>query len=539
MHTGGLTLKKKKEKVNNRVSLFSNLHIRTKALLICSVALTAALTMAAAMVLNAYFIRQDKFKENEKLMITSTEQLMEMAIENGVSIAGKLYNNEELFEFLDYNYKDTQEYYDAFYKFHQSNPLAIAETNLIRRYTLFTDNPTIMSGTDVIQLDTVKDAGWYNAYNKLNKTLILYCDPQTGAMSLIRKISTTNCKSYLKLDINVNLMKNYIDSMDFEGQLYIVSGGTVIYSNRDKNDLDSIAITQDFECFTKNYYSADIEYYSRADGGTLMSLLVVIWPILALFLAMTAVLFFVSRTISKDMVDRINAAKKIYAEKGDLVEMKDIQKGTDEISEMIDLCISMSDSMKVGSSEFIRSSDALREKTEDYSKLFTTAMRLDAELLVDELYPDIAIDDDAEMISLVREGAIINKLVKKYRTAHAEIANDLKKDIMVPAYSLVLLADQLFHSEGNPKITLRSPGNRIELVYENDVRPSAARILKLQAIFEDANISDEYSFNRRSIYNPYYRIKHCFGDDAVAEISNKSGFQMTISIQINMETGDE
>ena len=100
MHTGGLTLKKKKEKVNNRVSLFSNLHIRTKALLICSVALTAALTMAAAMVLNAYFIRQDKFKENEKLMITSTEQLMEMAIENGVSIAGKLYNNEELFEFL-------------------------------------------------------------------------------------------------------------------------------------------------------------------------------------------------------------------------------------------------------------------------------------------------------------------------------------------------------------------------------------------------------------------------------------------------------
>lgn len=537
MHTGGRTLKKEKDE--NRVSVFSNLHIRAKVFLICLVALAAALTMTAAMALNAFYIRKAKFEESEKLMITSTEQLIEMAIENGVSIAGKLYNNTELFEFLDYSYQDSQEYYDAFYRFHQSNPLAIAETNLIRRYTLFTNNPTIMSGTDVIQLDTVKNSGWYNAYNKLKKTLILYCDPETGSMSLIRKINTTSCDSYLKLDINVTLMKNYIDSMNFDGELYIVSGGTVIYSNRDKSDLDSIAITQDFECFTKNYYSADIEYYSSAAGGTVMSLLLVIWPMMLLFAVIALVMLLISFRMSKDMISRIDEAKKIFAEKGDLVDMKESQRGTDEIGEMIDLCISMSDSMKVGSSEYIRSSDALREKTEDYSKLFTTAMRLDAELMVDEMYPDIAIDDDAETISLVREAAMIKRMVKKFSSARLIIDKELNKDLMVPTYSLLLLTEQLFRSEGNPTVSLNSIGNRINLVYENDVRPSSARILKLQAIFEDANISDEYSFNRRSVYNPYYRIKHCFGNDAVAEIANKSGFNMTISIFIKTETGDE
>lgn len=531
MLTGGHKLEKGKEK--NKSSLLSNLSMSMKFAVMVILSVLAAAVMALVMLISVYNTRSKKYDESEKLIITSTEQIVEMAIENGVSIAGKLYDNENLFKFLDYKYKDSQEYYDAFYNFHHNNPLATAETNLIRRYMIYTNNPTILSGTDVIQLDTAKDSGWYTTYNKLKKTLILYCDPETGSMSLIRKINTDTCNSYLKLDINTSLLKNYIDALGFDGELYIVSGQTMIYSCDDDVKIDDLVITKDFDCFAKNYYSSDIEYYAVANGRTSDSLVSGGWFIIFLFMVFAAAIMAFGVWMSINIRNRIDDARDAFKENADFSALKEVEKGDDEIGELLQLCVSISESLSEGSSEFMRNSNELKEKIQDYSSLFKTAMRLDAELIVGELYPELLLDDDSEEISLAREGELIRKLSKKFGMANVAIEGELSENLYVPAYSLMLLADQLFHSEGRPSVTLSSAGNRVNLIYDNDVRPSSARILKLQAIFEDANVTDEYSFNRRNVYNPYLRLKHCFGDRASVEMASKTGFQMTISILIN------
>jgi hypothetical protein len=38
--------------------------------------------------------------------------------------------------------------------------------------------------------------------------------------------------------------------------------------------------------------------------------------------------------------------------------------------------------------------------------------------------------------------------------------------------------------------------------------------MKINAIFEDSDISGVYAFNRNNRYNPYYRLKHCLGNSA-------------------------
>lgn len=513
--------------------MLSDMSMSLKFAVLCILSVIAAALMAAVMMISVSRARSSKYDESEKMIITSTEQIVEMAIENGVSIAGKLYDNDNILKFLDYRYNDSQEYYDAFYNFHHDNMIEIAENNLIRRFTIYTNNSTVFSGTDVIQLDTAKDSGWYTTYNKLKKSLILYCDPDTGAMSLIRKINTENCNSYLKLDLNVSLLKGYIDALEFDGELYIVSGNTLLYSNDDEVKMDDISITQVFEGFKKNYYSADIEYYACDNGRTADSLMSGKWVIVLLFAVFAVLIMLLGLMMSMNIRKRIDNARNAFTENDDFSALKDVVKGNDEIGELLELCVSISDSVSEGSSEFMRSRDELNEKVKDYSDLFTTAMRLDAELFVGEMYPDLLLDDDAETISLAREGELIKKLAKKFGTARAVIEGELSDNLYVPAYSLMLTAEQLFHSEGKPSVRISSAGNRVNFVYENDVRPSSARILKLQAIFEDANISEEYSFNRRSVYNPYFRIKHCFGDRATAEVSSKTGFQMTISILIN------
>ena len=71
--------------------------------------------------------------------------------------------------------------------------------------------------------------------------------------------------------------------------------------------------------------------------------------------------------------------------------------------------------------------------------------------------------------------------------------------------------------------------------FESSDVPSKDDILKLSAIFEDNDISDEYSFDRNYRFNPYLRLKHCLGDRVEFEIPFRDRFRLVFTIKKDTE----
>ena len=107
----------------------------------------------------------------------------------------------------------------------------------------------------------------------MKKPTILCIDPATKKLILVRKLDYQELKtgdSYLCLYLNQNVLTKFADDLGFDGELYVMSGGDLLYSSDKKvKAADDININQDFECIKRNYYTVDIEFYSCASKDTL------------------------------------------------------------------------------------------------------------------------------------------------------------------------------------------------------------------------------------------------------------------------------
>ena len=201
----------KKYKKKNKGNLISNIKINTKLILIFLI-FVLSLSFVFIIMIRDLSKSDEKYKkEMEETTISAVEQYINTSIDNVVSIANTLYTNSTLYEFLNKNYDTSTEYYDAFYQIKKNNSLSVAESQNITKYTIYTENKTILSGGNFSSsLNSSEE--WYNYFVKANKPMIIYCDQQENKMSLIRKLdfytlNSGNC--YLKIDINLNLMHDY------------------------------------------------------------------------------------------------------------------------------------------------------------------------------------------------------------------------------------------------------------------------------------------------------------------------------------------
>lgn len=513
-------------------SIISDLSIKNKLLFINLMAVISVAVVIFAMIKTICSVQKEKHSEMQETIVTASEQLMEMTVESGVAIAKSIYTNENIYAFLNRDYSSSAEYYDAFYDFQKNSPLSIAETNIVRKYVIYSENPTVLTGGCISSFDSVKSQDWYHAYKKINKPMILYISDNT--VSLIRKLDfqTLNTgESCLKLDLNMSLLTNYCNNLDFHGELYIISGGSLIYSNNENITIDRTGINQDFECYTKNYYTADIEYYAHATRKPVSQFISDNLLFILILSALILVMIIFGQLLVLNIKKRIRRSAEALC-KG---EKLNINNGKDEIGELIDICAAVSEKLTLRSSEYERTNEEILQKNSNYNSLFTTAMRLDAELYTMKKYPEIC-DKDSENIPFEEEFENLRTVADKHGI---EVSTDIQgyARIEVPAYSLALIADELISSDGKTSVKAFHNENGISISFHKDKIQESSKVLKINAVFEDDNITDEYSFRHNYTYNPYLRLKHCLGSKVGAEITNRNEF--TLIININSEKSDD
>ena len=520
---------------------FSNLSVTKKFLIIDIMTVFAVLLVWAAMLNTVSKTQKSKYRQMEQTAVNVSEQMVGMTIENTVSIAKNIYTDQSIYEFLNRKYPSSSAYYEAYYPLQQNTTMKLADTNTIKDYAIYTANPTILTGGRIKKIESSQNEYWYKNFKKLGKPTVLCIDPDSRKLYLVRKLdylSIDTGESYLWIEIDINKMITAEKSLDFDGELYIMSGSTVLFSSDDSGkSADDITIRPEFDCITRNYYTLDIEYYSYARRNNLGSFIALNKILLTALLIVVLFIAFTGQIFSLNIRRRVKPVFSEYKNTGSLHSIEKSSMGRDEIGKLIGICCEMSDRLTEKGSEYQLSSDSLMRRDSDYRSLFTKAMRSDAELTVARRLPDIKLELPDEYFPLSIESALISRLADKYGVRYE---GDIRKNDRwrVPAYSLVLIAEDIFSHMNGDSVEVSAADNSAEIRFSVDKPPRSTDALKLHAIFEGDVVCDDYTFDRNNRFNPYLRLKHCLGSNVDITINSKNKFSLTFMINFNTEKGE-
>ncbi|MEE5994109.1 MAG: hypothetical protein V3G42_12865 [Oscillospiraceae bacterium] len=292
-----------------------------------------------------------------------------------------------------------------------------------------------------------------------------------------------------------------IKEIPFDGVLYIISNGAVIYSNQPFQDEMHLRITQNFYSFTKNYYTAEVEYYALANYQTVKELLLAEWYLFLIPFLLFLATIGISLLFSEDIRNRIKLIAETNQKEGALSEL--VLQGNDEIAELTAVGIALSEKLALKSGQYQRSQTAFQQKNADYRELFGESLYLDALLQVSRKFPELSIAPEKEFHSMQAELQLL-----KNNDSDMVIPENLPENWEIPIYSLLLAVNAFPEHQGNILISLEEEGVLIKI----SCGVTQKQLLKLQAIFEDGEIFSDYNFSPDNVYNPFLRLKHCLGN---------------------------
>lgn len=524
-----------------KIVLFSNFSFGVK-LLVCALMLLMVLVTTALLVLHSTVSTwKDKYNQTEETAVNAAEQLMNMSIDSTVSIAKSIYTNEAIYRFLNMTYPSSAEYYEAYYPLQQNTAMNIADTNVVKRFTIYSANPTILTGGNIRTLDSAKDEYWYQTFKKMNKPTLLCIPPDGDTPLLIRKLdymALETGESYICLEMNRAAMSKFVENLGFDGELYVMSGGTLLYSSEaGAGSVDDITIDPDFACITRNYYALDVEFYAHArEKNFLMFLSENRWYFVILtflLLLMTCGILLVYVGVRK----RVRPAIREFRETNLMSSLTKGANGSDEVGKLLDICCDMTGRLQRKGDEFEESSQNLEQKSSDYASLFRTAMRLDAELKMRSLFPELCAGVTEEEIPFMMEQDFLSAIVEHHGAKLLGTVS-VPEQWRVPAYSIALAAEWVFAHQGGVSANVTAEDGIVRVSFLTTKAPRTTEVLKLRAIFEDSGISEAYSFERDAQYNAFLRLKHCMGDAVDADVSSKGSFGLTLKLMFLPQNGE-
>lgn len=516
-----------------KLNYILNMKKRTRTNLIILIVVTLIAAFDFVLIKNISDSEKKHESELEQTIITSSEQYINSFIENIVSIGKSIYTNSNIYDFLDKNYDSALEYYDAFYELENNKYLVTAENSGIKKYTVYTDNPTVLNGGNIMNLSDSKNEKWYIQFQKLGKPMILFCNKDTKTFSIIRKLDYYNLQtgeSYLKLDINNDSIQNTLSKFEFEGKLYIMSDGMLFYSNQSDIQDSDVNISQDYVCYTQNYYSADMEFFAHADENAFLNSLRQNFIIEIVFLIILAAGITMLSFIIKSYMIRIKKSVSFYDENRSFTGFPKEYIGNDDLGQLYMHCISLSDKLTLKQHEYERCRDALIKRSSCLNELLIYALSLDSVSSFIMRYPSdkYSYGDFTERIPLEKELQILYSLEKYGLKVSADKNLDFKNLYILP-FSLACAAAYFMEYDKNINLNIECCRGFLVFDIKTECRFPQSKALKFHAVFENS-FQQDISFKSGYEYNPFIRLKKYYASAVSEMISEKNGFKLTIKI---------
>ena len=311
---------------------------------------------------------RDETNDTMNNIVEAVSKDMTSALESAAYISMDLYANNAISKFLDTHYDNNLEFYQAYNSVFENYVFYASSRHLISFLTLYSDNPTMLSGGRYFRIDSVTSEDWYQKFDEADKDLMFltyfyrpYISSNSQRMiSVVRRLDLTGVRQIekiVKLDLNYNKINNNIKKSALDSKIYICHQGTVIFTNDPKDsiskeefklidqiDLKDVQLKKSITSYGFDY---DIYLKGYKSNYTIM-LKEKVWLIAMLFLADAFIPAIMITLFSNSITTRIlllgRYLKKLKDEEFDPIPDYD---GKDEIGELLQDYNLMAERMKI------------------------------------------------------------------------------------------------------------------------------------------------------------------------------------------------
>lgn len=310
---------------------------------------------------------RDEANETMNHIVEATSQDIASALESAAYISMDLYANDAISKFLDTSYKNRLEFYKAYNRVFENYVFYASSRHLISYMTLYSNNPSMLSGGQYFRNDSVYAEEWYTKFLEADQDLMFLAyhystnisSNNQRMISLVRKLDFTGVKQIeklVKLDLNYNKINKNIESSALDTIIYICHKDTVIFTNdpKDKGIKSKYSTISDIDRKdiqlhkSMTAYGFDYDIYLKGYKSNHGMMLRDKIGLIALLLLADAFIPAIMLTLfSNSITTRILLlGKYIKKLKGEEFDPIPASEGTDEIGELLQDYNLMADRMK-------------------------------------------------------------------------------------------------------------------------------------------------------------------------------------------------
>ena len=339
-----------------RKGILDDLTIRRKLIVLFLICVLLPLFVTDAVIL--HLVRRDEETRTQYEM-GNIANAMEADFVNIIDDADRMtrsfFINRSINEFLDKDYSSDVEFYEARYALVNQPFAQINLSDSDYAITMYSDNPTIISGGAFIALDGHKDEEWYKAVKASDKDAVLISyfigdeirtETSRKRLAIVRKLDyykNLKYEKYIKIEVDYGSMVRRFNNRNYSLPVYLCEGDRILYSNEGYSDVitpyeelkngELFAHRSDFEIYgtgltvlVKSQADAMLKLYEHLPLLVLLLLVNILLPAILMYMINRS---FVSRLrILNDSFDNVNAAY-------DSLETIEDAEGKDEIGNLM------------------------------------------------------------------------------------------------------------------------------------------------------------------------------------------------------------
>lgn len=295
---------------------------------------------------------QSDLRHEMENVVSAVEYNLNKEVERAATLAKNIYLNRYINEFLTREYHSDLEYYNAYLAFMKDTLFESSLGSEQMKIIMYTDNPTIVNGSEFQKLQKVKGQDWYCQFKEADQDVMLYCYYDTSAIlevnpsrkiSLIRRLNlyqSDGCEKVLKIDLDYSSLIRNLVNMNYDFPVYVCSEDHVILSNRSDQ-----GIQKPFEIYSlqkEANYASDFQIYGYQmtmyiqKGNS--NIFYYIWINLPMIILLVFINIFLPwllvRNINRSLTYRIWRLSEIFSSGCEEEELSMVEEtaGNDEIS---------------------------------------------------------------------------------------------------------------------------------------------------------------------------------------------------------------
>lgn len=275
------------------------------------------------------------------------------SMDRAAELAQSIYLNKYIESYLNEKYENPLDYVSNYQSFFKDTLFANEAGMDHMKLTMYSDNPTIINGSEFHQIDTIRDSGWYQFLQESGQKKVLYFEydeSQAPAVEPKRKIffvqkldhnGKDGIEKLLRIELDYGTLIRTLEKMNYDTDIYICSGNKIVLSNGKNASVGKrydIFPLQGFKGYMQNFtlYGSELTIYVMPKQMTVSSEIKGYMPLIFILIFLNAVLpILMMQGINHSFTHRISKLIDVFknVDHEHFTQIENVQ-GKDEIGDL-------------------------------------------------------------------------------------------------------------------------------------------------------------------------------------------------------------